>query len=601
MGRRNRPAEAPDAAAGWFERAGFWLAVALVLVVPLVWSSECLEAFRVPKRELAFALWATLATLFVARNLGGAAWRDPWWAVWAAVAAGAALSAPTSGHPGVVLVRTVPFVLAALGWGALRQLGDRHRTRLAVLVVAAGTLQAALTALLLLPSFQPAAFGRIDRFAGRYMWIGTLGNPADVGVFLVLPLLLAAALALSRKRRRWAPAAAAGLMLLVLLGTRTLSAAIALACGGGVLLWRLLPRRLRLPAAAGVAVVMAAAAFVGPLAPRVKSAVNEFRRGGWTSIGSGRGAGYAAALGMVAARPLTGVGFGLFESNSFAFQDEDVLARRARMLRLETAFGQAHNDVLQHAAETGLLGVLLVAAAITWAARRSPRGASALPVRLPLLAAAVPLALLQFPTHLAATAAQWTVLAALAVPPLAAPPPATRRRRVAQGLAVAAVAAAAAYAAWQRYTGSIAWQQASTLTQAIQKGQLQQGSTDAARAAFNRLEPRLRWFPGAWDAHVVTGNVAMLAGRPETALDHFRHALALAERPETRFNVGMALLALGEQESGYAHLMRAVKLNPWVFGQIAKPEVAEALRRRLDADGYGARHPWLYETLKRGR
>jgi len=93
----------------------------------------------------------------------------------------------------------------------------------------------------------------------------------------------------------------------------------------------------------------------------------------------------------------------------------------------------------------------------------------------------------------------------------------------------------------------------------------------------------------------------MLAGRPETALDHFRHALALAERPETRFNVGMALLALGEQESGYAHLMRAVKLNPWVFGQIAKPEVAEALRRRLDADGYGARHPWLYETLKRGR
>ena len=601
MGRRNRPAAAPETATGWLERTAFWLAAALLLVVPLVWGADCTEAFRVPKRELALALWAALAALFVSRNPGGVAWRDPWWAPWAAVVAGAVLSAPASGHPEVVLVRTVPFVLAALGWGAVRQLDARHRARLAVLVVAAGTLQAALTALFLLPSFQPAAFGQIDRFSGRFKWIGTLGNPADVGVFLVLPLLLAGAAALSRKRRRWAPGGAAAFMLLVLLGSRTLSAAIALACGGAVLLWRLVPRRLRLPVVAGAAALMVAAAAVGPLAPRVRAAVDEFRHGGWSAIGSGRGAGYAAALGMVAARPLAGVGFGLFESNSFAFQDEDVLARRASVLRLETAFGQAHNDVLQHAAETGMLGLLLVAAAAAWAARRAPRGASALPVRLPLLAAIAPLALLQFPTHLAAIAAQWTVVAALAVPPLPAPPAAPRRRRVAQWLAVAAVAGAVGYAAWQRYTGSIAWQQAATLARAIQQGQLKQGSADAARAAFTRLEPRLRWFPGAWDAHVVTGSVAMLAGRTESALDHFRRALAIAERPETRFNVGMALLALGEQESGYAHLMRAVKLNPWVFGQVTNPEVKESLRRRLDADGYGTRYPWIYRVPETAR
>lgn len=596
MGRGKRGAASPAPRAGWPERAAFALAVSLVLAVPLVWSSDCTEVFRVPKRELALALWAALATLFVARNPGGAAWRDPWWAPWAAVAAGAALSAVASGHPGVVLVRSLPFVLAALGWGALRQLDDRHRARVAALVVAAGALQAALTALLVLPAFQPAAFGRLDRFDGRYRWIGTLGNPADVGVYLVPPLLLAVTLAMSRRRRRWLNAAAAALMLFVLLQSRTLSAAIALACGGAVLLWRLVPRRLRIPAVAAALAVAVAAAFVGPLAPRVRTAVDEFRKGGWTAIGSGRGAGYAAAIGMVAARPLTGVGFGLFESNSFAYQGEDVLARRARVLRLETAFGQAHNDVLQHAAETGLLGVLLAAAAIAWAALRAPRGTPALPARAPLLAAVVPLALLQFPTHLAAIAAQWAVLAALALPPLAPPPPATPRRRAAQGLAVATVAAAASWAGWQRYTGSIAWQQASTLAQAIQKGQLKQGGAEAARAAYGRLAPRLRWFPGAWDAQVVTGTVAMLAERPETALDHFRRALALAERPETRFNVGMALLALGEQESGYAHLVRAVKLNPWVLGQVSRPEVAAALRRRLDADGYGTRYPWIYKT-----
>ena len=37
---------------------------------------------------------------------------------------------------------------------------------------------------------------------GRYEWIGTLGNPGDVAVFLVLPALLAADRALSTHRRR---------------------------------------------------------------------------------------------------------------------------------------------------------------------------------------------------------------------------------------------------------------------------------------------------------------------------------------------------------------------------------------------------------------
>jgi O-antigen ligase len=593
--RAASPRERQSSASGT-ERAVFWLGVALLLVLPVVWDSDCMEAFRGPKRDVAMVLWATLAATFVAGNLRGTAWRDPWWLPWAGVLAGGVASAAASGHPGIVLVRCVPLALAALGWGALRQLPEAARRRLAVVVVVAGVLQAALTAALLLPSFQPEAFGMISSFSGRYKWIGLMGNPADVGVFLVPPIVLATAFALRQRRHRWTYAIAAAAMAATALGTRTLTAAIALACGLALLLWRYLPRRARVPALAGVAVLALTLAVVGPMAGRVRGAIGEFRHGGWMSIGSGRGAGFASALGMIAARPVTGVGFGLFENNSFRFQSEDVLARRARLLRLETAFGEAHNDLLQYAAETGLLGVLLAAAGLALAWRKAGRVEGVLPTRLALAAAMAPLALAQFPTHLAAIAAQWAVLAALALPQLPAPPePADRWRRLARWAAVAVVAGAASYVAWQRYVGSIAWQQASTLARAILAGQVKQGRIEAARAALGRLEPRLIWFPGAWEAQVVTGNVAMQAGRPDVALSHFHAALELAERPEIRFDVGMALLAVGDTETGYAHLIRAVKLNPWIYGQIGNPEVADSLRRRLDADGYGKRYPWIYD------
>jgi O-antigen ligase len=586
---RGGPARGGD---GAFARAAFWLAAALVLVLPLVWSSEVLQPFRGPKRELALAVWAVLAALF-ATGATAAAWRDRWWAPWAGVIAGGLASAPASAHPGVVLVRLLPLVLAAVGWGAVRQVGESGRRRLVTLVVAAGTVQAVLAALMVLPALQPEAFGRILKFEGRYRWIGTIGNPADVAVFLVVPLLLAVTLAVERPRRRWLPAAAAAAMMGTILGTRTLSATVAAACGLAVILWLHVPRRRRLPGLAAGVLALAVLAFVGPLAGRVAGAVAEYRHGGWASLGSGRGAGYTAALGMAAAHPVAGVGFGLFESSSFLHLSEDVLARRARILRLETAFGEAHNDVLQHAAETGLLGLLLAAAGIAWAARGGA-GAGALPARAPLLAAAAPLLLLQFPTHLAAIAAQWAVLAALALPPLPAAPAAAGARRAARWAVFAAVAAAAALVAWERHRTAVELQRASSLVTAIQTGQVVQGRAELAGTALERVEARLKWYPGEWETRVVAGNLAMAAGRRETALAHFDAALRMAERPETRFDVGMALLALGDREAGYAHLMRAIKLNPRLYGAVADPAAAAALRRRLDADGYGLRQSWMY-------
>jgi hypothetical protein len=62
-----------------------------------------------------------------------------------------------------------------------------------------------------------------------------------------------------------------------------------------------------------------------------------------------------------------------------------------------------------------------------------------------------------------------------------------------------------------------------------------------------------------------------------------------------RFDVGIALLMVGERDAGMAHLERAVELNPAVFRTIADPDLSRSLRRRLDASGYGLAHGWIYD------
>ena len=218
-------------------------------------------------------------------------------------------------------------------------------------------------------------FSQLGDLSGRYAWIGTLGNPADVATFLALPALLAAERALAARRRRLLWAGAAILLAGVLLGTRTITAALALAAGGFGLAWRAaIPALAGFPLVAGVAFAAVLLFVVTPLAGRIRTAFAEAKHGGVVWLGSARGAAFLAAGSMIEARPLTGVGFGLFEADSFRFQSPETLADRGRVLGLVTGFGEAHNEVLQHAAETGLLGIALAAAGLALALRRGRDG-----------------------------------------------------------------------------------------------------------------------------------------------------------------------------------------------------------------------------------
>ena len=573
-------------------------ALALVLLVPLLWSTAAEETFRAPKAHLAVVLWVVLAAAFAVRA-PAAAWRDGWGVAWAGVLAGSAVAAALTAQPLRSFSALIPLALAALGWGALRQLDDERRRRLLRAVCLAGVAQAVLTLLFLSRAWRPESFVLLDELGqlhDRFAWIGTMGNPADVAVFLVLPALLAAQRALRAGRRPWAWWGAALVQAGVVVGTRTLTALLALAVGAALLAWHHLPRRRRLPAVAGAAAALAVLVAVTPLAERIAVNVREVREYGWAGLGSFRGAGMGAAAGMFAAHPVAGVGPGQFEAHSFRFVPERTLAERGRYLGLETAFGEAHNEVLQYVAETGLVGLALAVAGFVLAWRRRPRGHGVIHHLPSLAAAAGVLALTQFPLHLAAIAAQWAVLAALAVPPL---PTLQRQSTKRAWLSLAAVLGCVALATglvWQRHRAGVALQQARLLTQALRATATPQVKADTSRRALQVVEQRLPWLPYSWRGHIIAGNLAVDAGRLDIALAHFAAALRLAERPEIRFNVGVALYLAGEEQTGLVHLVQAVKLNPAVLKEIAQGELRQRLLERLTADGYTQRYPWVSEV-----
>ena len=572
----------------------FAAAAALLVAVPLVWTTAVTDPFRTPQSLLAVVALAVLAAAFLAGSGVRRACADGWALAWAGVLAAGVVAALACPHPWLALASLAPLLPAALGWGAVRRLDEARQRRLRALVVVAGLLQAGLTVAFASPAWRPESYRLLAGLAGRYAWIGTLGNPGWVGVFLVLPALLAAALALTEPRRRAAWGLAAIVLASVIVASRTLTAVAALVLGVAVLVVRTQSGRRRLAAGALLLVATTVLLTLTPLRARVSNAVTEVARGGWSWLASGRGAAIEVGAAMLAGRPLAGVGPGRFEAESFAFAREEQLAGRARTLGLVTGFGEAHNDVLQFAAEHGAIGVGLALAGFALAWRRRPSGGGVLPVPEALLAAAALLALTQFPFHHAATAAQWLVLAALALPRLPDDPAGGRqvpRWRAALALVLAAIVVALA---WQRFTAERGVAQAQRMSEAIRSAPRPAALQPVARVARDNLARQLRWLPGDWRALLALGNLSIDAGEPSVARRQFEKALALAERPETRFDLGIAALLAGNRNAALDQLERAVRLNPVLYREVRDDETRRALRARLDASGYVARHPWAF-------
>ena len=171
---------------------------------------------------------------------------------------------------------------------------------------------------------------------------------------------------------------ALALCLYGLMVTQTFSA-IAGVAAGSLVFWALrLSRRravigaLAIAALAGGVVLMLS--LVGPLRERSLGKIDQIARGDWNSVLTGRLDGWRAALWMVEEHPLTGVGVG-------AYRTEFIPAKTALLRegvvffadQMNVVFANAHNDLLEVAAETGLPGLAALLLGLALLARRIAR------------------------------------------------------------------------------------------------------------------------------------------------------------------------------------------------------------------------------------
>ncbi|MFL6261984.1 MAG: O-antigen ligase family protein [Thermoanaerobaculia bacterium] len=371
-------------------RLGIFFLWLLVLVPPLIWAPVAKESFRQPK--LLAAEWLALASLAClawglrrVERVGPAdLWRLPAARIVLPVLGVATLGLAFTRHPlhaREALIDLWTGAAALVGWSAA--LSSERLARLL-----RGLLWPAfLLALIGIGQFhgvwQPLRLAHLEE-GSRLAITSLAGNPGDLAAFLVLPCLVAQDLLRRCAGGGWRSPAGLGAVLALavsvyaLLLTQTLAAVAAL-LAGSLLLWgtRMPRRRVALLLAGGAVAAALLAAGVAPLRERVVFKWQEMARGNWNSVLTGRFDGWRAAVWMFERHPLAGVGQGAYQAE-FAPAKLALIDRGAIFfpgLTQGSAFDNAHNEVLEAAAEWGLPGLLALGWGLWVLLRALRRGA----------------------------------------------------------------------------------------------------------------------------------------------------------------------------------------------------------------------------------
>jgi len=348
----------------------------LVLLEPLVFTTFTRNPFAV--KELLFAV--ALVTLAIARIAGVRAGRGsllppllPTAALVLVVAVNALFAAlsPDRGEG-------IAFSIRLLGYAAFFLLAasrawDVRFLKRIFAAVLAGTIAAAIYGLLQVANLDPMSWADTFRAAGAPLatmrMFSTFGHPNFFGSHLAMALFLMAALAFLAERPLTRIAAAAGIVLgaVCLLLTLNRGAWVGFAAAAGLLVW-LAWRALRLGGplrgdvasrsvapTPGVLAVIAGVTLLAVLAAAAGSP--QVRRRLAVDLGEptvqSRLLIWEAAVKMIRARPLAGFGPGTF-GRVFPFYRDERLSEFHDEL---TPVTHAHNEYLEIAAETGMIGL----------------------------------------------------------------------------------------------------------------------------------------------------------------------------------------------------------------------------------------------------
>jgi O-antigen ligase len=393
-----------------------WLIVsATTLALPVVVTVTGKDAFRLPKYLLlegsgillaAVAVCATVIGTPVARE---ARWSRPLLFVIAAVLLWYSAATVFSTNRILSLFSLLTVAAATMHFVATYNAVQYRSLTVLYIALAPASINAVIAIAQHTGFWNPVI---TDAGTDRLRTIALLGNPNDVGMFLVAPALAATALGIASRRHRAAAIIIALILTLGLLASETIGAIAALSAGLFVLLLRIQARA----AVAAALVTLLLAVLVIRLSPEhwsaTRSRFSAVASGDIDLFVSGRLPAFRAAWRMFRQRPLLGVGLGCF---SFRYFDEKVaLTMRGQTIQRfyrDPNFRAVHNEHLQILAEGGLPAYAIFIAALVILGRVSfrqvpgddtPHTIFARRLALPLAIAFSVLALSSFPLHVAA-------------------------------------------------------------------------------------------------------------------------------------------------------------------------------------------------------
>lgn len=447
----------------------------------------------------------------------------------------------------------------------------------------------------------------------RFLAAALIGNPGDVAAALLVPavLLWNRVTAASGLRSRLLAAAGLAACLVGLGATEAIAPLGAFAAA--VLFHTLLDVRARWrPFLAAVLLFVAAAGATGA-GRRALVKLGELRKGEAARASTQRDIGVLAALEMIRARPLLGVGPGAF-SNAFIPARLRAEERTGRYLIHRSGFAHfdnAHSEPLTLAAEIGLPAAFLSLAALAGVAGgllRRRRGERAAPVPsgvtpdmlLALLASLAVLSLGAFPLRIALSAGPAAFVLGLAFRTLAPAAPAEPARSPRLAALLGGLALVTLGTAGVRF--------AAVSLQA--DGELRLQATDtfqgAARSDLNdsarrQLKRALALRPMSASGWIALGSTYREDRDWENAFLAYVRSLSIEERTETDFNIGLVVLAGANPGRATGFLRRALWILPRLADSLPPAVDAEALTRENAATAArlraGARPPELPDGL----